>query len=112
MSADLPPDIGEPEREATLPLFLAWLLTAGAAVLVSAAALLAGDGAASHLVGYVTASLVAFSGVALFRRRARQRFRLTGYVAPRVVDVASVLILLSGFAMTIAHAWFIARRYA
>lgn len=100
-------DIGEASEPGT---GRALLILASLAVLTSAAMLLVGD-VRTHLVGYVLASLVAFTCVALFRRRALDRLLAMGVVTSTKLNSFALGVLFAGLACSVVHAWFVARHW-
>jgi hypothetical protein len=80
------------------------------AVLGSAATLPL-HGAEVHLVGYCLASLVAFTCVALFRRRALERLLAVGVGTSTQLTSFALGVLLSGLGCSIWHAYFVARHW-
>jgi len=91
-----------PESDA--PTWLLWV--AAGAVILSAAAL--GGGLGLHIAGYALASLFAFTAIAIFRRRSRELSLAAGIGVGRTAKLLAIGILLAGFAISIAHSWFIA----
>ena len=85
----------------------AWLLwVAVGAVALSAVALV--GGIVLHLVGYVLASLLAFTAIAIFRRRSLEMSTAAGVGLARSFKLLAAGTLFVGFVISIAHAWFIA----
>lgn len=88
-----------------------WLLgAAAAAVLLSLLAL--SGGIALHFLGYVLASLLAFSLVALFRRKSLERTAKAGLGMPRWLNLTAFGVIVVGFGVSIVHSWFIASYFS
>jgi hypothetical protein len=88
-----------------------WLLAVAAgAVLLSALAL--SGGIALHFLGYALASLLAFSAIAMFRRRSLERSAKAGIGIPHWLNVTAVAVLVVGFLVSLAHSWFIASYFS
>ena len=83
------------------------LLLATLFILVGAM-LLFTQGIAPHLLGYLFASLLPFTLVALFRRFSLRRLAGSGIAPNRWTRPACTVIILCGFAVAILHAWAIA----
>lgn len=89
----------------------AWLVaTAFGAVLIGAA-LLPLDGLTAHIVGYLSALVLAITLVALFRRASVARMLLAGIGVDRQLTVMSVCVLVAGLLVAVAHAYMIARHF-
>jgi hypothetical protein len=85
----------------------AWCLWGAAgAVALGAVALL--GGIALHVVGYALASLLAFTLIALFRRRSLERAVKEGIGVPHRINVVAIGVLVAGFVVSVAQAWLIA----
>lgn len=87
----------------------AYLLALGTAAVAASGAFLALDGIPVHVAGYALASVLAFTCVALFRRRALERLLALGSSTSRVLTSCALVVLVSGLACSVAHAWFLAR---
>jgi hypothetical protein len=87
-----------------------FLAAATGCILLSALAL--GGGVAVHIVGYVLGSLLAFSLIALFRRRAFEQSLTAGIGVPHWIKRAAAGILAAGLVLSIIHAWFIASHFS
>lgn len=87
------------------------LLAAAAGCILLSALALAG-GVAVHILGYVLASLLAFTLIALFRRRSSERSLTAGIGVPHWIKRAAAGILVAGFLLSVAHAWFIASHFS
>jgi hypothetical protein len=88
-----------------------WLLgAAAAAVLLSLLALR--GGIALHFLGYAFASLLAFSLVALFRRKSLERTAKAGLGMPHWLNLAAFGVIVAGFGVSIVHSWFIASYFS
>jgi hypothetical protein len=88
-----------------------WLVGAAVGCVLLGALALAG-GILFHFLGYALASLLAFSLIALFRRRSSERSLTQGIGVPRWVRLVAVGALLAGFAISIIHSWFIASYFS
>lgn len=89
-----------------------WLMIVACVAVVAGAVALTMDGLAGHIFGYLLASVLTFTCVALFRRHALDRLATVGIGTSRRASGFVLVVLLSGLGVSIAHAWFIARRYA
>jgi hypothetical protein len=90
----------------------AWYLwLAGAATATGVATFALGPGVAINVIGYVLASLVAFTLVALFRRNSVRRMAQHGVVTPQSTQLLGLLILVTGLVVAAFHAYRIARHY-
>lgn len=84
-----------------------WLLgVASALVAVSAVAL--SGGIVLNIIGYLLASVFAFTLIAIFRRRSLERSANAGIGVPHWMNLAAAGVLLIGFILSVAHSWFIA----
>lgn len=84
-----------------------WCLAAATgAVALGAVAL--GGGIVLHVVGYALASLLAFTLIAMFRRRSLERAIKEGIGVPHRVNLFAACVLLVGFAVSVAQSWLIA----
>jgi hypothetical protein len=89
----------------------AWMLSAAVlAVAVGFAALW--GGIVAHFLGYLLASLLAFTLVALFRRAAMDRQTSSGVVVPHWMNLVAAGVLLVGFVVAVGQAWFIASHFS
>jgi uncharacterized membrane protein YdjX (TVP38/TMEM64 family) len=88
-----------------------YLWLAAGATVVSGATFALGLGVAINLVGYVLASLVAFTLVALFRRNSVRRLVQHGVVTAQGTQLVGLLILVLGLVVAALHAYRIARHY-
>ena len=88
-----------------------WLVGAAVGCVLLSALALAG-GILLHFLGYVLASLLAFSLIALFRRRSSERSLTLGIGVPHWVKLTAAGVLFAGFAVSIAHSWFIASHFS
>jgi hypothetical protein len=88
-----------------------WLLWVAAAS-VGLSALVLYGGLALHFAGYALASLLAFTLIAMFRRRTVERSASLGIGVPQRINLLAVAILLLGFVVSIAHSWFIASHFS
>ena len=88
-----------------------WLLIlASVAVLASALTLPLG-GLTVHFLGYLLASLLAFTCVALFRRRGLERLLAVGVATSTRLNSFALGVLFAGLACSFLNAWFIARHW-
>lgn len=93
------------------PSSATWMLwAAAAAVLLGALALF--GGILAHFLGYALGSLLAFTLVALFRRRSVERSASAGVGVPHWVNLVAVAVLVVGFGVAIAQSWFIASYFS
>jgi hypothetical protein len=83
-----------------------FLLLAAAGLAISAVALVGGVGA--QVLGYLSASLLLFTSVAWFRRRSLERQAREGIATARTLNMLAIALLVSGFALSVVHAWHIA----
>ena len=88
-----------------------YLWLAGVAMVLSIAAFALGPGVAVNLVGYVLASLVAFTLVALFRRNSVRRMAQRGIITAQSTQLLGLLILVLGVVVAAFHAYQIARHF-
>lgn len=88
-----------------------WLLWAAAAAVLLGLLALSG-GIVLNLVGYALASLLAFTLVAMFRRRSIERSLTAGIAVPRWMNRFAFCVLALGFAVSVAQAWFIASYFS
>ncbi len=102
-----PPESTQPRSILAGP---ALLIIAALALLLSAA-LLVPNAVLANYLGYACASLIAFSAVAVNRRAIVRVAGSTSTAASRGSTVTSAVLILAGFALSIVHAWFIARHY-
>jgi hypothetical protein len=103
----------DPSREpAEDPGSPTWLLGFSAAATAVSLILLPFSGLGVHITGYVLASLVAFTLVALFRRASVARFLLVSIGTARSANAAAGGLLGGGLAVSVAHAYAIARHFA
>jgi hypothetical protein len=87
------------------------LLMIAAGALVLSGALLIPGGVLTHIAGYVCAAGIAFTAVAINRRAIIGSDARVDRRGSRPGAILSVVLLLTGFALAIGHAWLIARRY-
>lgn len=88
-----------------------WLLAAAAAAVLFGFLALSG-GLFLHFVGYALASLLAFTLVAMFRRQSLEQSVKAGIGIPRWMNLAAWALLFVGFAVAVAHSWFIASYFS
>ena len=89
-----------------------WVMLLAGTVAVAAGGLLLLDRSPDelhHLAGWLLSSIVAFAGVAWYRRAALRRESLLGVAASRPLDALACSILVAGFALAVAHAYAVAR---
>lgn len=102
-----------PERLARFGLARApWVMLVTGAAAVAAGGVLMLDGGPDerhHLAGWLLSSIVAFAGVAWYRRAALRREFLIGAPSARLQDGLAWAILVVGFALAVVHAWAVAR---
>lgn len=84
-----------------------WCLR-GAAVAVILGALALSGGIVLHFVGYALASLLAFTLIAMFRRRSLERVLREGIAVSHRVNVFAVCVLVVGFVVSVLQSWLIA----
>jgi hypothetical protein len=84
-----------------------WCLGAAAGAVALGAVALSG-GIVLHVIGYALASLLAFTLIAMFRRRSLERAVKEGIGVPHAVNLFAVGVLLVGFAVSVAQSWLIA----
>jgi hypothetical protein len=87
------------------------LVLAAIALVLSAASFALGAGVGVNAAGYVLASAVAATLVALFRRFSVRRFALAGVPTSTSDDLAAAVLLGFGFLVAAIHAYLIARHY-
>jgi len=92
------------------PTWMLWI--AVASLVVSALLLALGPGLVVNLIGYLLASVVCFSLVALFRRASFARLVSIGIGLSRPTGSATVAIIVTGLFLVCIHAYLIARHYA
>jgi len=88
-----------------------WLLWAAAAAVLLGLLALPG-GIALNLIGYALASVLAFTLVAMFRRRSIERSLTAGIAVPRWMNRLAFGVIATGFAVSVAQAWFIASHFS
>jgi hypothetical protein len=86
------------------------LWTAAGAVLVSLFVL--SGGIVLHFFGYALASLLAFTLIAMFRRRSVERSASAGIGVPHWINLTAIAVLVAGLLAAVAHAWFIASYFS
>jgi hypothetical protein len=95
-------------RSSSSATWMVWV--AGAAVVLSALALF--GGILAHFLGYALASLLAFTLIALFRRRSVEISANAGVGVPRWINFTAVSVLIVGFLVAIAQSWVIASYFS
>lgn len=103
-------DPGESTASASFAAGPVLPLLAGAALAVSAVLLIPG-GVIGHYAGYVCASVISFTAIAINRRAIVGTTARVDRASSRAGAVISAILLLIGFALAIGQAWFIARHY-
>lgn len=88
-----------------------WLLVLAMIAMAASGASFAFGSPEGNLVGYILASLVAFTCVALFRRQGVKRAAEAGIAMARGVSITSRVLLLVGVVLSIAHAYLIGRHF-
>lgn len=83
-----------------------WCFAAAAAVFLGAVAL--SGGILVHVIGYAFASLVAFTLIAIFRRRSLERVVKEGVGVPHWVNLVAAGVLVVGLVVSVAQSWLIA----
>lgn len=84
-----------------------WCLGAAAGAVALGALALSG-GIVLHVIGYALASLLAFTLIAMFRRRSLERAVKEGIGVPHRVNLLAIGVLVVGFAVSVAQSWLIA----
>jgi hypothetical protein len=85
-----------------------WLLVVAGIAVGLSFVMLFFDGIRVHIAGYVLASLLAFTCVAFFRRRALERLVTAGIATPPEWNVLAWCVLVGGLGCCIVHAGFVA----
>lgn len=84
----------------------------GASALICVSAVLLGSRPVpTHALGYVLASVVPFTLVAVARRGANDREFEAGIPLARLAKILAFAVLAAGLLLAVAHAFYIARRY-
>jgi hypothetical protein len=106
-------DDGPPEEPLATRLAAPVVVLAAAALAVALGLALAFvAGPLAHVLGYLFASVLAFTLVAIYRRGALERVFDEGVAPSRSHSMAAVAILAAGFVVAALQAWLIARHYA
>lgn len=88
-----------------------WMVWAASGAVVLGALALFG-GIIAHFLGYALASLLAFTLIALFRRRSVEVSASAGVGVPHWINVIAVCVLVVGFGVAIAQSWVIASYFS
>ena len=103
------PDSSSPAHDPGSP---DWMLWAAGGALAVGALLLASGLVGLYFVGYLLSAPVAFTLVALFRRRTLERVVRVGIAPSPRANAVGLAILVAGFVVAIVHAIFIGSWYA
>jgi len=100
-----------PPPAAAMPGLPTWSLMLAALGLLISAVTLAG-GVGLQILGYLCGSLLVFTAVAWFRRGSLERAARHGLSPSPSLNAIALLMLVTGFALALVHAWKIAIHFS
>jgi hypothetical protein len=89
-----------------------WMVAAGVASVAASILLLLASAVTANLAGYVLGAIVPITIVAFYRRHSQARLAKVGVALSRLRSVATTALVVVGFIVASAHAWFIAKALA